>query len=372
MPTEGIIEKAIAAAPNRRRFLSRIGLASAALAATGGTDKLSAQGAAPTDADILNFALNLEYLEAEFYTIATTGRSIDQMGIAVTGSGTAGASTGGKQVDFGTNSTAAAIARNIAADERAHVNYLRTALTGAGATPVARPAINLNALGVGFNSLAEFLTLARAFEDLGVSAYGGAAGLISDKNILVAAARIHGTENQHAANVRLQIAQLGISVPPLDGMDVLPPPAGSLYFSVDNNALTLTRPAEQVLYIAFGNKASATSGGFFPSGVNGNIRTSGSGAVGGLTASVTPGTSTVRTASVVLDASASASTTGSPLTYMYMVSPGGLVPAILQRPNDPKATIQFTAGPGVYNLQLRVMDANGNAAITPVTLTYQP
>src|SRR5580658_1536478 len=99
---------------------------------------------APTDADILNFALNLEYLEAEFYTVATTGMTIDKMGIGITGSGTAGATTGGAQVNFGSNSNApmaAAIANEIAFDERAHVAYIRDALAAAGDVPIAKPAI---------------------------------------------------------------------------------------------------------------------------------------------------------------------------------------------------------------------------------------
>src|ERR1700730_10824669 len=184
-----LLKQVIADAPNRRGFLRRIGMARAAAVAAGaiGSQKAGAQ-AALTDADILNFALNLEYLEAEFYTVATTGKTIDQMGVGITGSGTQGATTGGQQVTL-TNPTfpTSDIANEIAFDERQHVTLIRGALTAAGATPVSKPAINLNALGFGFNGVTDFLQLARAFEDVGVTAYAGAAPLVQDKMILGAA-----------------------------------------------------------------------------------------------------------------------------------------------------------------------------------------
>ena len=203
-----ILEEAIAAASNRRRFLGKIAVASAGAAALG-AGLMEGQTSAPTDADILNFALNLEYLEAEFYTVATTGKTIDQLGISIAGTGNQGAATGGNMVNF-TNSMTGAIANQIADDERSHVALIQQALTAAGAQPVAQPAINLNALGIGFGSMAQFLTLARAFEDVGVTAYAGAAPLISDKGILGYAARILGTESEHASNIRLQVAQQNI------------------------------------------------------------------------------------------------------------------------------------------------------------------
>jgi hypothetical protein len=373
MAKRHIIEEVIAEAPNRRRFLTKIALASAGVAAMGAG--LKAQTSAPTDADILNFALNLEYLEAEFYTVATTGKTIDQLGISITGSGNQGAATGGKMVNL-TNSSfpTSAIAMEIAADERSHVTLIQQALTAAGAQPIAQPAINLNALGIGFGSLAEFLTLARAFEDVGVTAYAGAAPLISSSAILGYAARILAAEAEHASNIRLQVAQLGIPTTLLDGVDILPPPSGQNYFSLNSVGLAQTRTPGQVLYIVYGSMANVTSGGFFPNGVNGTINMSSAGvSITNITnAIVTPATLTTSSASVVLDGSASTSASGS-LSYLYTVAPGGLQAALLQASNNPKVTVEFVNGPGVYLVQLIVTDASGTVSKSAVVmLNYQP
>ncbi|MGB6946872.1 MAG: ferritin-like domain-containing protein [Bryobacteraceae bacterium] len=374
MPKGRILEEAIAAASDRRRFLSKIAVASAGVAAMG-AGLMEAQTSAPSDADILNFALNLEYLEAEFYTVATTGLTIDQMGVGITGMGNQGAATGGQKVDL-TNSSfpTLAIADEIANDERSHVTLIRQALTAAGAQPIAQPAINLDALGIGFSNLTEFLTLARAFEDVGVTAYAGAAPLLSSKAVLGYAAQILAAEAEHASNIRLQVAQLGISTTLLDGVDILPPPSGQSYFSLNNMGLAQTRTPGQVLYIVYGFQANASAGGFFPNGVNGNINMSSAGvAITNVTnAVVTPTVLTTNQPSVELDASASTSASGS-LKYLFMVVPGGLQPALLQTPTSPKATVDFVNGPGLYLVQLIVTDASGMTSKSGVImLTYQP
>ncbi len=276
--SEEILEHLEKRKSNRRAFVQKLGMAGVAAGVVSAItpSKLQADPTSPTDADILNFALNLEFLEAEFYTVATTGLSVSDFGIIDYGTGTTGGTTtGGAQVTFTDNYTQQ-VALELAANEREHVALLQTALAGMGGS-IAKPAINLNALSFGFGSQADFLTLARIFEDIGVSAYGGAAGLISDKGILGTAARILGIEAEHAGAIRLLIAQQGISTTAtaLDGADILPPPSGVQIFSSNANALTAVRTPGEVLFLAYGG-ANKTSGGFFPAGVNGNLVTSAS------------------------------------------------------------------------------------------------
>lgn len=281
MAIKDLISNVIEEAPNRRSLLKKIGIATAAggAALAAGGLKLSADPSSPTAVDVLQFALNLEYLEAEFYTMATMGKTIDQVGIGISGSGRSGPTTGGHQVSF-SNSTVftGTVANQIGNDERNHVTLLRTALSNAGVEPIAKPEINLNALGIGFANEGQFLTLARVFEDIGVTAYGGAAQLssVTSSPYIGTAARILATEGEHVANIRLQIARLAIATSKLDSVDIIPPPSGTYFFSVDpSTGLTAIRTPAQVLYLAY-NAANATSGGFFPNGVNGNLHTSSS------------------------------------------------------------------------------------------------
>lgn len=267
------------AAANRRSFVKNLGLATAAAGIVGSTNMLEAQSAGPTDVDILNFALNLEYLEAEFYTAATSGLGIGSFEIVTSGSGSAGTTTGGSAVPF-TDPNVFRLALELANDERTHVTLLQGAITSLGGTPIAKPAINLNALGIGFSTQAQFLTLARAFEEIGVTAYGGAAPLITNKTILGYAARILAAEAEHVGYLRSLIFSNAITVTALDPVDVVPPPgSGSAYFSaqyfsLNSSALSAVRTPGQVLLLAFGGANNAKAGGFFPNGVNGNLNTS--------------------------------------------------------------------------------------------------
>ncbi|MDB6071392.1 MAG: hypothetical protein JWL81_2563 [Verrucomicrobiales bacterium] len=288
---------------SRREALSRLLAGTTAFGVLAGTtQKSQAQTGANIDPDVLNFALNLEYLEAEYYVYGVTGAGIQSQGAGVSGSGTPGdvIIKQNPQVPF-TTSAMAQYAAEIASDELAHVNFLRAGLSGAGATPVARPTIDLRDSFTGLARLAglvgpndtfdpfanetNFLLGAFIFEDVGVTAYKGGAPLLTDKTFLEAAAGILAVEAYHAGIIRTLLYQLGTTTrnaalaisnvrDSVDGADdrdqgVLRGRFANLV-PTDSNGLAFSRSTSQVLSIVYAG--GTTSGGFFPSGLNGTIR----------------------------------------------------------------------------------------------------
>lgn len=282
----------------RRRFLTGalgLGAGTVGLSIAGLPGRAMAAGV--DDAAILQFALNLEYLEAEYYTFAVTGMSIEQLGIATNGSGVKGPITirANPQVPF-TIPAIQQYALEIAQDERQHVVDIRTTLAALGIQPVARPALDLlnsfnmlaQAAGLGasfdpFASDVNFLLGAYIFEDVGVSAYNGAAPLIKNKNILAAAASILGIEAYHAGVVRTVLyaqgqgpatqAISGVRQALGDSTDygVAEGPGGtSSVVLSDDRAFAASRTARQVLNIVYGG-VDAKHGLFFPNGLNGPV-----------------------------------------------------------------------------------------------------
>jgi hypothetical protein len=256
-----------------------------------GTDE---KAATTTDINILNFALNLEYLEAEYYLRAAYGHGLTSS--EVSGTGTLGNVTGGSQVPF-TTPAVRDYAQEIARDEEAHVKFLRAAL---GAKAVARPAIDLgqsftNAaraagiIGAGqtFDPFADetsFLLGAFIFEDVGVTAYKGAAPLLTDKTILGAAAGILAVEAYHAGLIRTVLFERGQYVAtkaisdlrdavdgPGDDDQPIRVQGHANIVPADANGLAFGRTTQQVLNIVYLGGASAGYG-FFPNRLNGVIR----------------------------------------------------------------------------------------------------
>ena len=126
------------------------------------------------DLEILNFALTLEYLEAAFYA------------------------EGGKQVK-GVPSDVAELVKTFGAEEQEHVDALTATIKDLGGKPVKAPGVDF---GDAFASADSFLATAIVFEDLGVSAYNGAAPAIKSKDLLATAGGIVQIEARHAASIR--------------------------------------------------------------------------------------------------------------------------------------------------------------------------
>lgn len=294
---ETTMDKANASGKLGRRAAMWLGGAAMAGMALG--QRGTAQSTSVTDNDILNFALNLEFLEAQFYTLATTGKTIDQAGISVNGgSGSAGGTVTVKSnamVPF-TTPALQQFAAEIATEEQNHVKFLQSAL---GTNAIAMPNIDLmnsfNALaqaaGLGnsfdpFASETNFLLGAFIFEDVGVTAYSGAAGLISSSTVLDKAAGILAVEAYHAGSIRLRIFQAGSAVQAassaiattrakLDGsgnddIGVGVSGGAATVVDADQNAIAFSRTTAQVLKIVYGG--GSASGAFFPNGLNGNIK----------------------------------------------------------------------------------------------------
>lgn len=222
-----------------------------------------------SDTDILNFILNLDYLQAEFYTVAISGRRIADYRVGTGGVGTAGDTVGGAAIAF--EPRLRDLVTQLAADERAHVKTLRARL---GAVAVAKPAINLEAKGAGFRSESEFLVLARLLEDLVMTSSQGVIGLIGDPRLRATAVGLALAEAQHANTFRSLVSERGLIVSRIDALDVPPPPApqGRL-FNVDTDGLCHVRTASQALAVLYGTEAPfAAAGGFFPQGLNGVVR----------------------------------------------------------------------------------------------------
>lgn len=244
------------------------------------------------DPDILNFAMNLEYLESEFYLRGVLGRTLDD----VVGTSLGAPVRGGRKVAFSTPVREGMI-KNIAGNEVAHVNFIR-AYNGPRA--IQRPPIDFEAGFAGvaaaaglpdFDPFADemnFFLAAMLFEDVGITSLKGAAPLIRSLTLRETAAGLLAAEGYHMGAVRSVLYKLG---PPararslaisdmrdrLDGRDDRDQPvelAGRANIVPANeNGIPYSRTPQHVLNIVYNDPARGVmQGGFFPQGINGRIR----------------------------------------------------------------------------------------------------
>ncbi len=173
----------------RASFILRGALAAGALYGTAAVAPFVSQAFAAgggSDAEILNFALTLEYLESAFYNVK--GREI-KLAPAVR-----------------------SMARMFGEEEAEHVKALSGGIRALGGTPVKKPTFVFPV-----TDEHSFLQLASVLENTGVGAYNGAAPSLKSKEVLLEAGAIVQVEARHAAAIDLLV---GASPTPSGGFDV--------------------------------------------------------------------------------------------------------------------------------------------------------
>jgi hypothetical protein len=186
---EGFFDKKL----QRRNFLMYAGVSAAGLAlVAAGCKKDNNEGVnlGSGDIGILNYAYALEQLEAAFYTqvIASPYNGIPAAELAAL--------------------------TDVRDHEIAHREFLKAALADQ-----AIPALEVNFGSINFQSRDSVLATAKAFEDLGVSAYNGAGYLLKSADYLTLAGKIVSVEGRHAAYIRDLISNGSFAGPDIvDGM----------------------------------------------------------------------------------------------------------------------------------------------------------
>jgi hypothetical protein len=261
-------------------------------------EKPSAPSPAPgkdVDAKILTFALNLEYMEAEYYSRGASGRGLQDQSVDVGSS--PGQVRGGKKVTFSKQSFQD-YADELAFNETAHVKFYRKTLGGkavdlpdidfeTGFTQAAQAAglIKEGETFDPFENEINFFLGGMLFEDTGVTAYRGAAKLLTNKEFVSAAAGILAVEAYHMGMVRSLLYEAGgeprrmanavsDARDKLDGSKDLDQgievSGKANVVPCDENGICFERTPRQVLNIVY-LKPDAMKGGFYPNGFNGDF-----------------------------------------------------------------------------------------------------
>jgi hypothetical protein len=299
---------------SRRAFAFGAGLlASGLVAARAQAQSTTMPGATPSDIAILNYALTLEHLEANFYVeglrryAATDFRSAQFA--QVLGAGTV-------------NGVYTNLSR-IRDHEVAHVQTLQTTIRSLGGTPVEPCTYRFP-----YNSPDEFLQVAQTLEEVGVQAYAGAIAMVAATQLKAAGASIASVEARHASYLNL-----------VNGNVPFPQA-----FDVAKSMREILAAASPFITACSGTPVGAST-----------------------TAILLPKNLATTTSELTLDASQSLSANGQPLRFELRSISGS---ASIIRGNTASPFVQLSSGPGEYVFELTVTDSAGVTSMDRTTIRY--
>ncbi len=190
-----------AAIKNITSFGSKVAVVALPFALGSLFKKAYAQQSTSTIVGILNYALQLEFLEANFYNAGLSTTAYAGMKATLSQSELTGLTL-------------------IQTDENNHVTFLTNTIKSLGGTPVSFTAANFDFTAKGtfptvYTSSDTWLAIAETFEDTGVRAYKGQApNLLRNKVVLTAALDIHSVEARHASHLRMLRKMRGVNIKP--------------------------------------------------------------------------------------------------------------------------------------------------------------
>ena len=215
MTEQAAMEELASDPASRKRFLKMMGGTGAAAAFSiflaacgedeerqqsmqGGQSSPSSQGSARQDLEIVQYALTLEYLEADFYDAVIDAGVIKDRALGQ-------------------------VATRIRDNEREHVEVLAATVKKLGGRP-KRPKTTFKSVIDGGPK--KVLETAATVENLGAAAYLGQGGRIKSKEVLAAALSIHSIEARHAAALNRAVGKTivpdGAFAKPASMSEVLP------------------------------------------------------------------------------------------------------------------------------------------------------
>ncbi|KAJ3713926.1 ferritin-like domain-containing protein [Lentinula raphanica] len=237
------------------RFSTSLLTLAVPLAANAAPLHMTKRQAAAIDVTVLQFANTLEQLESQFYAAGLSKFQDSDFQAA----------------GFSASSLAIQQITNIQSDEATHASVLEEELTALGQNPNSTCSFNFDSA---LTDVATMAATARVVENLGVSAYLGAASLLTDPQLLEAAGSILTVEARHQTILNV-LSGTGTAIPSAFDLALTPSEVLAVASPFFSGTCDLGLPANPTLTVTnTGTVSQGTSLTFSSTAINSSVDTS--------------------------------------------------------------------------------------------------